>query len=659
MNKKTQVFGILFLGMSMVGFAQKSAQQFKQAFDSYRSEIDTTKVEQLDEVVVTDSRFKLKRENSGKVITKITQVELQHLQGKSIAEILNTTAGIEINGTKSNAAQSLSYYVRGGRNRQVLVLIDGIALTDASQIANDYDLRLLNADQVESIEILKGASSSMYGSGAATAVINIKLKEASKQAISANFRSVIGSNQSQNDTGYSVEDFRNSVSFNGTLEKFTYLASFGNQYTTGLSSLKSIETDKDAFNSINGNLKLGYDFSKDFKMTIYGSFDDFKADFDDTYSGPEINDFTKTDQYRFGIAPEFKYKNGSISLNAAYNNTKRDAVSSSYPAIYKSESIIADAFNRYQFNETFYTVLGLNVQQNNMESLAIPYGSTNLEQSIDPDISKFTSIDPYVNVVYTSDFGLNINAGARLNNHSEYGSHAVYSLNPSYKKNVAFGYIKGLATYSTAYITPSLYQLFEPTYGNVDLKPEENTSMELGAELNITQKATFSVVYFNRKETQFIDFVDLGNYVYQYKNVDKSFTASGVEFNADYSLLKSLKFKGNATYTHVEDNLSLRIPEFKVNASLLYELSEATFFSLSYQFNDERTDAVYNASTYQNDIINLKSYNLFDFYVSQKLVHNKVTLFANVTNILNEKYEELYGYSTRGRNVNIGLNISL
>ncbi len=154
---------------------------------------------QLDEVVVTNSKFELKRENSGKVITKITQKELEQLQGKSIAEIINSTAGIEINGTRSNAGQNLSYFIRGGRNRQVLILIDGIAVTDASQIANDYDLRLLNADQVESIEILKGASSTLYGSGAATAVINIKLKEASKNKISGNFRSVLGSNQSQND----------------------------------------------------------------------------------------------------------------------------------------------------------------------------------------------------------------------------------------------------------------------------------------------------------------------------------------------------------------------------------------------------------------------------------------------------------------------------
>ena len=169
----------------------------------------------------------------------------------------------------------------------------------------------------------------------------------------------------------------------------------------------------------------------------------------------------------------------------------------------------------------------------------------------------------------------------------------------------------------------------------------------------------FNVVYFNRKETNFIDFVDLGNYVYQYKNIEEAFTASGLELNVDYIFSKRFKIKSNATYTHVEENLSLRIPEIKINASLMYELSKNTFISLSYQFNDSRRDMVYNDNTYMNDEILLKSYNLFDFYISHKLLNHKVLLFANVINIFNESYEELRGYTTRGRNVYVGLNINL
>jgi len=293
-----------------------------------------------------------------------------------------------------------------------------------------------------------------------------------------------------------------------------------------------------------------------------------------------------------------------------------------------------------------------------MESFSIPYGETAFAQVINPDNARFTIVDPYANVVYVSDAGIHVNAGVRLNNHSEYGSHFVYSVNPSLKKDVSFGYIKGLASYSTAYITPSLYQLFEPTYGNSDLDPEENRTIEVGAELGISERATFNVVYFNRKETNFIDFVDLGNWVSQYNNVDESFTASGIELNAEYNFSKSLKLKTNATYTKVEEDLNLRIPEIKVNTKLNYQLNEATFMSVSYQFNDDRADAFYNSEIYATEDVNLESYSLLDLYVSHKLINNKVTLFANLTNLLNAEYQELYGYSTKGRNINIGFNIS-
>ncbi len=363
---------------------------------------------QLDEVVVTNSKFELKRENSGKVITKITQKELVQLQGKSIAEIINATAGIEINGTKSNAGQNLSYFIRGGRNRQVLILIDGIAVSDASQIANDYDLRLLNTDQVESIEILKGASSTLYGSGAAAAIINIKLKEASEKKTSLNLTSVFGSNQSQNDKNYVIEDFRNSVSMNGTLKKFNYLVSFGNQFTDGLSAIAN-GSETDPFNSINGNLKLGYRFTDSFKLNVYGSFDKFKADFDDGFAFTDADNLSITNQFRIGLSPRFEYKNGSIAVNAAYNNTERE-IESDFPTKFKAESLIADAYNKYNFNDTFYTVLGVNIQDNNMESYVIPFGSDDFEQSINSDNASFTIIDPYANVVYESDFGLSLNA---------------------------------------------------------------------------------------------------------------------------------------------------------------------------------------------------------------------------------------------------------
>ena len=613
--------------------------------------------QQLDEVVVTGSRFEIKKEDSGKVITKITQEQLQQMPGKSVAEIINLTAGVEINGARSNAGQNLSYFVRGGRNRQVVILIDGVALTDASQIANDFDLRLLNVNQVASIEILKGASSTLYGSGAGTAVINIKLKDAGKKGFQSNIRSVFGSNQSSNENTYRLASFQNSVSFNGILNNLSYLLSFGNTYTDGLSAISN-GTEEDVYNGINSNLKIGYEFSDTFKATLYGGFDKFKVAYDDGFAFADADNLLTSEQERLGLSSTYNYHRGSITLNAAYNEVERDN-ESAFPTLFNSKSYTVDVFNKYRFNNNFFTVLGVNYKQSEMESFAVPFGETALTQSINQRNANFEIIDPYVNIVYQTASGLSINSGVRLNNHSEYGSNFVYNVNPSFKMDTGFGYFKGLASYSTAYITPSLYQLFEPTYGNADLQPEENATIEAGIELGFAKNATVSAVYFSRKETNFIDFVDLGNWVFQYNNIDDSFTASGIEVLVDYKISSKFNTHFNGTFTKVDEDLNLRIPEIKLNARFDYRFSDKSHATLSYQYNDKRNDAFYNADTFMTEDVVLGSFSLVDLYYSHTVLNDKMTLFLNCSNVLNEEFEELYGYNTRGRNISFGFNLNL
>ena len=138
------------------------------------------KMEQLEEIVISATKFELKKENTGKVIYKISQKDIQRNAGKSVIELLNNVLGIEIRGVNSNPGEPRSTYIRGGRSRQALVLIDGIPLSDPTGIEQSYDLRLISLNQIESIEVLKGASSTLYGSGAGTGVINIILKKASE-----------------------------------------------------------------------------------------------------------------------------------------------------------------------------------------------------------------------------------------------------------------------------------------------------------------------------------------------------------------------------------------------------------------------------------------------------------------------------------------------
>ena len=589
--------------------------------------------ESLEEVVVTDSRFKLKRENSGKTVIKISQQEIENNQGRTISELINTKSGIEINGSRSNAGQNLGVYVRGGRNRQVLVLIDGIQVSDPSQISGGYDFRLLNLNQIESIEIIKGASSTLYGSGAAAAVINITTKAANAKKISAVFSSSLGTNQTESDQNYNIADFNNAVALSGTLNKFTYRTAFNSQFSDGLSAAIGDTNEKDAYSKYGLDANFGYKFSSAFSLNLYANYTDTKSDidgYDASFNFIDTNEEFNSKQARVGLSSQFNYINGSLNLNAAFSEYDREFVSS-FLSLFKSKNLIFDLYNKYVFDDTFYTIIGLNLIKNNATF-------TNDET--------FIITDPYANFVYVSDFGFHMNAGLRLNNHNTYGSHFIYNLNPSFTLKSNNGYTKFFGSYSTSFITPSLSHLYGDFGANSDLEPEENLTIEAGVEFKLNDNFRITGLFFNREEKNTVLWIDGG-----YLNAADLLHAKGVEIELKATPLENLSIEFNYTFVEYKEELAQRIPKHKANLQLGYEVSKVTFASLSYQYTDER---------FENSFVPLlESFNVFNFYVSHTALKNKVTFFAGFDNILNEAYEDIPGYASKGRNMRLGFKLTL
>ncbi|WGD34940.1 TonB-dependent receptor [Olleya sp. YS] len=641
MNKKKVLTTLCIVASSFV---------FAQEQDNNQS------VTLLDEVTITDSRFELKRENSGKTVVKISDEELQQHADKTVAQIINTKSGINIVGSNSQAGQPLTTSVRGGQNRQVLVLIDGVAVNDASLIENNFDLQLLSLSQIEEIEILKGASSALYGNRASTAVINITLKKAKKGSVNATFSSFLGTNKAANDSNFAIEDFTNSVGINGRANNFNYLVNFSNRFTDGLSAVREIEgaeaNDSDRFSKINTNVKLGYDFSEHFVLNTMFSHDKYNTQYDGGFFFIDENNVSKNEQLRVSVSPKYSYNNGSVTVNAALTTVDRE-FQSDFPATFDAKTLSVDAFNKYAFSDKLYTVLGVNVVKNEMNNPS-PFSPIMADEANDQ------IVDPYASVTYLTDFGFNLNAGLRLNNHSEYGSNIVYNINPSYvfklKENAS---LKLLASYSTAYVTPSLYQLFVPGFGNANLEAQEDTTIEAGLGFALHDNLRLSAVYFNRNQDNYIDYVttDFVTFAGEYQNINEDFKVQGVEVELSYKPIASLDFNANYTFTERQDNIIFRVPKQKVNASLGYQICQSTNANISYQFNSDRVSPFFEDDFVTNRT--LESYSLVNLSLNHNVLNNKMTLFVSVNNLFDEDYEELYRFSTLGRNFKFGFQLNL
>ena len=646
MNKQLLIVSVLacsFVSTSL--FAQKNVAQKKN-------------VELLNEVVVTATKFNLKKENTGKVIHVITQKQLQQNAGKTVIEILNTIAGIDVRGVNANPSEPKSINIRGGRSRQVLVLIDGVPVTDQSAINQEFDLRLLAISQIETIEILKGASSTLYGSGAATAVINVILKKAAKDRISGSFETSFGTNNSAKRSNSSLADKNQNINLNGTLGNFNFLASFSITGIDGMSSAKSTTNtvfESDSFYSKNALLKLGYKINDKVNITSFLNYDTFEYDFDAAaFSDSEVN-MGDQEQFRVGIRPNYTYNKGELYMLASINSVKRNfnsfnAFSNTLDSYqYNGESINLDLVNKYEFSNQFQLITGVNYQEHSNNTIT-PFAT------IEKDIANFNTLDPYASVVYISNYGLSANIGGRLNMHNVYGNQFVYDGNLAYSLlNSKETSVKLLTSYSTAFIAPSLYQLYDGYSGNIDLNPETNQTFEVGFDATFKENIQFDVVYFNRKE---VDAIIYNNTTYSYGN--SSSDASGLELNFRVAATSFLSI--NSSYTYIDSNnleeFNDYIPANKFVTGIDITPFENAFLNFTYRNVGERTifDRYGSFGTLGDDVI-LEEYQVLDFMANYKVLEDTVTFFIAATNLLNEDYDDIFGYETRGRNYKVGVRL--
>ncbi len=633
------------------------------------AQIDSTTVQLEDVVITASSKFEQKRKDSGKPVILITQEEIEKQSVSSLADLLNQYVGVEINGARSNAGQNLSYFIRGGNNRQVSFLIDGAQVNDPSLIASDFDLRLIDLGQIQEIEILKGASSALYGANASTAVINIKLKKASRKKVAVRIASFVGTNTSAEDQEVSPDNVSNSININGTLDNgLTYGAGFQHEYVYGLSAAEPLDGSDargDKFNRVNGLGRIGYDNRKNFKLTSYVSFDEYKTEFDN-FDFTDADNETYSRQIRWGTNMTYKYsQQGSIVYNDVSTHTIRDTRGGS-PTVFDADGYSLDLYHKYNFNldaqgnNQLKTIVGFNFRTNRFESEAVPFGEDGFIETANADDTNFQIYDPYVNLALETASGFNLNAGARYNLHSAYDGEFVYSINPSQQFDLHKGTLKVYGSYSTAYITPSLFQLFDRSFnlGNPDLQPENNRTLEGGFEYFYKATSLTVSVFERLSENEVIFLTDPDTFASTYANADGKTKVFGFEVSMQTKLSDRFDLTANYSFTDRIDNVVLRrVAKQKVNASLRGLLFDRTYATLRYQYNDPRQDAFFNSTTFATEAVTLDAFQLVDLDFSHKLAQKDITFFAAVTNLFNEDYQELFGFQTRGRNFRMGVRL--
>ncbi len=625
---------------------------------------DSTK--NLNEVVVTATRFPIKQSLTGKVVTVISKEELERNSSKSLTEVLNTQAGIIVNGSSNVLGTNQDVYVRGASAGKTLILIDGVPAYDASGISGAYDLNFISIDQVERVEILKGSQSTLYGSDAIAAVINVISKKGGAKKINASANLAAGS----------YNTYKASVGFNGTLKQTNYNIQYSKLYSKGFSTAEDQagtgNFDKDGMDENVFRANISQKIKDKFLIRFNMQFSKYKTDGDAGQFKDDADYTITTKNALAGIGADYTIGKTVLHFNYNYNTTQRiyldDSTSRggfsyyskgeytgrshfaelySNVAVTKKIDVLAGVDYRNQLTDQSYTSI----------SMFGPYNSPALSD----DSVKVNQFSAYASLVVKNISGFNVELGGRYNNFNKYGNVFTFSFNPSFVVNNSF---KIFGNISSGFKAPSLYQVYsEYRNPNTELNPEKSLSIEGGVQY-YRDNVNLRAVYFSRNIKDNILFYSAGapTYASYYINADKQ-KDKGLELEASVDLGK---VNLTANYVNLDGYIETkagakdtsyfnlyRRPRQTINLNVGIAVCKSWNVNLGMQSISKRYEAVYAAKPVEMPAY--YTWNLYSVYTISK----NIKIFLDLKNITDEKYSEVRGYNSRRFNFMAGVNLSL
>ncbi|MEM9928611.1 MAG: TonB-dependent receptor [Bacteroidota bacterium] len=600
-----------------------------------------------DEVVVTGAKYARPQAKSPHNITIIDSVQIA--QAADLAQLLNEQPGIVINGAYSNPGKDRSIFLRNGGNQNTLILIDGQPLTDPSSLGGAVDLRLLSLDNIERIEILRGARSLLYGSDAIAGVINLITK--TNQAADPFTLHLRAAAQTYN-------TLESSVAVSGSTRKLDYRLSYEFFDTDGISeaiapadSVTTFQEDGSSRNTFNGSLTFRPNEYLTLRPTLR------IANFDGDYDAGSFQD--GDNNYTNDLllpALSVLYSKGKSDVGGNYLFAKTDRVFTDAVfgvSEFSGRSHQAELFWNYQPTEKAIITAGSQLRQ---EQLVV--------MGDDPDLTA-TTISPYLQLNLTVTEALNVEAGYRFNQHSEFGGQSNFSLalgvqsTPTWSSRVAV---------ASAFQSPTLDQLGGPFGANPELEPQVATSVEASTTLRHPEDYfAFTLTAFQRNIKDIITFAsfELG-----YQNQNEALD-NGVELSGRGRLGNSFTLDGNISYVNgtltspdgmggeLETTEFFRRPPITGSLGLSYAPKAPLSIRLSAHYTGERPDIWFDEN-FSSFLVDLDPYILVNAYAEYRLLKAKnLRLFLDVRNLTNSDFVEVTGFSTIGTTVRGGVSVRL
>ncbi len=566
MYKRKLLISLLLLLLSLPLLAQK------ELADSTNYSCPKLDNIELNDLVVTATRSLRQLSSLPLPAQLISKKEIARTNSVRLIDILNEQTGLV---TVSDYGGGEGIQLQGMDSQYTLILIDGVPLV--GRVAGTLDLSRLSVGNIKQIEVIKGASSSLYGNEALGGVINIITdRPACGFAGDAYFR---GDNFKTFDMGANLNYKKNKLGLS-----FFVNRNQSEGYDLDKSDdLKTIEPYRNHTVSLKGD----YDFSTKTKLYLSGRYYNLNQDI--SIKNPNSKDYALGEgvMHEWNAQMKFSHQfskkwSSFLEFYATRYMTKENYKS-------ETESINADnSFNQMLLKPELRVIYQAHKNHQLTTGLGLTYEK--LYKNYYIKVPDFTSFYSYLQ--YDGEFfdHLNVIAGLRFDRHSEYGSVISPKLALRYKIN---NKINLRASVGYGFKTPDFRQLYNNFtnsavgytvlgYNAVKdrlpkmkaageilsqsvpitdfdgmLSPESSIGYNIGFDYKINRKIHINANFFRNDIKNMIDTYTIatksnGLQVFAYHNISKVYT-QGVEANFKYKITQSLHFSAGYQFLIAKD----------------------------------------------------------------------------------------------------------
>ena len=596
----------------------------------------TTKLDEITISSATKSEQNLRDVTAN--VDLITAEDIESRKFKTVVEALNSLAGVSF-ASNGGMGTSTSVYLRGMKSENTLVLIDGVKYNNP--YAGSVDFANLMINDIERIEVIKGAQSSIWGASASAGVINIITKTAQNGT---------HGNASFEYGRYDSKIAKANISHKN--ENFDAKLGVTRVDVDGFSSVspKSSQAkkyEKDGYENTTVDLKLGYNFDENNRVSLGYEIIDAKVKFDemlsDAFWNPDVvastDSFAKTKTRNSIASLNYENKN-SFSITNIYTNYSR----------FKNETKTEVGFNDSK-NKTDIKEYGINSTipyLNNSSSLTIGVDSKYYEDKEDLNKKNNSKGVFITNTNKFFDEKTIFTQALRYDRYSDFDNKTTGKIGI---KQYIIDELNVSANYGTGYNVPTFIQLYKTAWGaNPDLNPEKTKSYDVGFEYK-----GFSVTYFNTKVNNLI--VSNSSTFWKYENIEGDSKFKGTEIAYKNSITEDIFL--NLSYTNLSakdangDKL-LNRPTNKFGFGVDYYGLKDFHFNVNGEYIGTRYSPNYD---YTKPSVTTGNYTIWNALVDYDINKNFQT-YIKLDNVFNKDYQIVDGYATSQRAAYLGLKAS-